>query len=124
MRIFKTRWFERWASKQRLSDRALVEAVREMEQGLVDADLGGNVYKKRIAQGGRGKSASVRTLLAFRLGNHTFYLYGFAKNKRANIAEDELRILKSLARELLAHDDETLEKLLKAKQLFEVLEDE
>lgn len=98
--------------------------VRALERGLVDADLGGNVYKKRIAQGGRGKSGSARTLLAFRAGDHTFYMYGFAKNKRANIADDELRVLKLLAKDLLSNDDKTIAKLLKAKELFEVLSDE
>ncbi len=39
--------------------------VEEMVKGLIDADLGGHVYKKRIALPGKGKSGSVRTLLRF-----------------------------------------------------------
>ena len=82
MRVFKTRWFHRWARKERLSDEALVSAVGEMEQGLIDADLGGNVYKKRVAFPGRGKSGSTRTIVAYRVEDKAFYMYGFAKNKR------------------------------------------
>jgi hypothetical protein len=49
MRIFKTRLFAKWARKEKLTDRLLQQAIHEMEQGLLDADLGGCVYKKRIA---------------------------------------------------------------------------
>ena len=54
--IYKTRWFDRWARKQNLSTRSLCEAVREMEAGLYEADLGGGLLKKRIARPGQGKS--------------------------------------------------------------------
>ena len=46
-RILKTRTFNRWLRKTLLTDTALLKAIDEMEQGLVDADLGGNIYKKR-----------------------------------------------------------------------------
>lgn len=55
-RVFKTRHFSRWMRKTELSDSALCVAVAEMEQGLIDADLGGGVVKKRVALPGRGKS--------------------------------------------------------------------
>lgn len=47
MRILKSRWFTKWAKKEGLTDWALKNALIEMEQGLIDADLGGHVYKKR-----------------------------------------------------------------------------
>ncbi len=43
MRVFKSRWFNKWAGKEKLTDVALLKAVEEMERGLVDADLGGYV---------------------------------------------------------------------------------
>ena len=48
-RVFKTRHFVRWMRKTALTDGALCQAVREMVDGLVDADLGGDVVKKRVA---------------------------------------------------------------------------
>jgi hypothetical protein len=45
-RVFKTRYFARWMRKTELTNSALCEAVAEMVQGLVDADLGGGVVKK------------------------------------------------------------------------------
>ena len=62
--ILKTRYFAKWMSKTELNDSALCKAVSEMERGLIDADLGGGVVKKRVALPGRGKSGSTRTLLA------------------------------------------------------------
>jgi hypothetical protein len=48
-RVFRTRTFTRWTRKAGLTGDALCEAVSEMAQGLVDADLGGHVVKKRVA---------------------------------------------------------------------------
>ena len=72
MRIFKTRLFHRWAADEKLSDETLKQAVDEISNGLVDANLGGSVYKKRVAIQGRGKSGGVRTLIAFRVEDKAF----------------------------------------------------
>ena len=60
-RVFKTRFFGRWARKSGLSDRALCRALQEMASGLIDADLGGGLVKKRIQLAGRGKRRGART---------------------------------------------------------------
>ena len=46
MQVFKTKWFQKWASKEGLGDEALLSAINEMANGLIDADLGGHVVKK------------------------------------------------------------------------------
>jgi len=61
MRIFKLKLFHKWADKEGLIDESLIKAIKEMEQGLIDADLGGHVYKKRVGIKGRGKRGGVRT---------------------------------------------------------------
>ncbi len=120
MRIFKTRWFNRWATKEKVTDETLRSALTEMERGLIDADLGGHVYKKRVSIQGKGKSGGVRTLVAFKLGNVAFFLYGFAKNKQANINDKELRALKLLAAELLSYDRRALGRAVSAGELIEI----
>ena len=85
-RILKTRTFNRWLRKTLLTDTALLKAIDEMEQGLVDADLGGNIYKKRVALPGRGKSGSTRTLIATNRQNRWFFMFGFEKNDKENIS--------------------------------------
>jgi len=92
MRIFKNKAFDKWAEKEGLGDDTLRAAVDEMERGLIDADLGGHVMKKRVAVSGRGKSRGVRTLLAYKSGDKAYFVYGFAKNARVNVSTDGLRI--------------------------------
>ena len=89
-RIFKTRYFARWMRKTELSDKALYSAVIEMTHGLIDADLGGGILKKRVGLSGRGKRGGARTLVATNKGNRWIFVYGFEKNDRANIADGEL----------------------------------
>ena len=100
--IIKTKKFDRWARKAALSDELLCQAVEEMLNGLVDANLGGGVFKKRVALPGRGKSGSVRTLLATNRNDRWFFLFGFEKNDRSNISKTELAALQSLADDLLS----------------------
>lgn len=100
-RVFTTRHFNRWARKTRLADDALCNAVAEMQQGLIDADLGGAVVKKRVALPGRGKSGSTRVLLATNKADRWFFVFGFEKNQQANITSTELQALRMLATDLL-----------------------
>lgn len=123
MQVFKNRAFNKWAAKEGLSDGALLCAVEEITQGLVDADQGGQVFKKRVAVAGRGKSGGVRTLLAYRAGNRAFFVYGFAKNTRANISDKELKALKLYADILLNYSRAELIKAVKHGVLTEVVND-
>ncbi|WP_428985003.1 type II toxin-antitoxin system RelE/ParE family toxin [Pseudomonas pudica] len=62
MEIFKRKDFARWQAAHRLSDEVLCKAVDEMCRGLVDASLGGELFKKRVAAHGAGKRGGYRTL--------------------------------------------------------------
>ena len=79
----------------------LLRAVEEMEGGLVDTDLGSNLYKKRIALAGRGKRSGARVIIASRLLKRWFFIFGFAKNEKSNISKDELLYLQETAKRLL-----------------------
>ena len=81
-RVFKTRPFTRWLRKTDLNDAALCQAVLEMERGLIDADLGGGVLKKRVALPGQGKSGSTRTLVATHQGDRWFFVFGFQRERQ------------------------------------------
>ncbi len=105
-------------------DKVLRTAVEELKNGLLDADLGGHVYKKRVGLGGRGKRGGVRTLIAFRIEKKAFFLYGFAKNSRADVSSKELKALRLLAGELLSYTDTALTKAVKAGELIEVISDD
>jgi len=123
LRIFKIRHFSRWMRKTELTDRQLCDAVTEMSQGLIDADLGGGIVKKRIGLTGRGKRGGVRTLIATNKGSRWFFVFGFEKNDRANIAEDELQALKDIAEQLLARTGRQLDESVEDGLLQEICHD-
>jgi len=112
MRIFKTKWFVRFTRKEAISDESLREAVKQIEAGNYDADLGAGVFKQRIARPGEGQSVGYRVILCFKLEERAFFVYGFAKSSRVNIAQDEKREFKKLAKILFATTDEQLELML------------
>jgi hypothetical protein len=122
-RVFKTRHFSRWVLKSNLTDAVLCAAVNEMLAGLIDADLGGDVVKKRVALPGRGKRGSARTLVATRKGNRWFYVFGFEKSERANVTPNELEALQALASTLLEMDSVQLNTAVEDGTLQEICHD-
>ena len=124
IRVFKTRHFSRWMRKTELTDHALCAAVVEMAQGLIDANLGGGVVKKRIGLASRGKRGGARTLVATNKGNKWFFVYGFEKNDRANIADDELQALQDVAAELLVRTGRQLDVAVEDGSLQEICHDQ
>ena len=121
--ILKTRTFHRWMRKTQLSNEALLMAIEEMNQGLVDADLGGNLYKKRVALPGRGKRGSTRTIIATNRENRWFFLVGFEKNEKDTITAGEFAYLQRAAQVLLGFSDAELQKAITIGELLEVNHD-
>ncbi|MFN6487289.1 MULTISPECIES: type II toxin-antitoxin system RelE/ParE family toxin [unclassified Nostoc] len=121
MIIYKTRWFDRWARKEGLNDLSLCTAVNEMTAGLYEADLGGGLFKKRIARSGQGKRGGFRTLVATNKGDCWFFVFGFLKNERSNINKKEEKALKKLASVLFSYTLEDLEKAKLEDELMEVI---
>jgi len=120
VRIFKNTWFVRYAGKEGISDNELKEAVNQLEVGQAEANLGGNVYKIRVARSGEGKSSGYRVIIMFKKGERAFYTYGFAKSKRANISEKELKAYKEAAKEFFSITDEQLDRQIKHGYLVEL----
>jgi hypothetical protein len=124
VRIFKVKKFARFQRRERVLDASLVAAVRDASRGLVDADLGGGLVKQRIARPGEGKRSGYRALMAYRRGQRTVFLLGFAKSERANVDEAELRELRAQAHAFLTLDDGALQALLVDADLVEVEHDD
>ncbi len=120
MSVFKTKAFDRFARRAGLADQKLLAAAREVAAGGFDADLGGGVFKQRVAREGAGKSGGLRTIILFRVGGHSFFVHGFAKKDKANISANELKALKLLAKTLLELKGAQVDLALKAGELLEV----
>lgn len=119
-RVFKTKWFQRFARKERIADAALLDAVQRAEKGQLDADLGGGVIKQRIARAGKGKSGGYRTIILYRRGERAVFMYGFAKGRRENIRADEEKEFKEAAKHVLALTEKQLAELVREGDFVEV----
>ena len=95
-----------------------------MIAGRIDADLGGGLVKKRVGLPGRGKRGGARTLVATNRGNRWFFVFGFEKNERANISDEELEALKDLAADLLVRAPQQLEAAIADGTLQEICHDD
>ena len=118
--VLKRQEFAKWQAKEGLSDAALCRAVQEMQDGLIDADLGGALYKKRVARSGSGKRGGYRVVLSARIGRRYVFLLGFSKNSRENITLDERRALQFAGRAFLAMTADALSKAIRIGVLVEV----
>jgi hypothetical protein len=120
VRIYKSRWFQRFARKEGIADAVLGEAVARAEKGQIDAGLGGEVVKQRISRPGQGRSKGYRAIIFFRRGAKAFFVYGFAKSQRGNIDDDEKEQFKEAAKHVLALTEKQLAELLKKGDFMEV----
>ena len=122
MRVFENKRFNRWARDQRITEAALCQAAKDVVEERMEADLGGYLFKKRIAGKGGGKSGGYRTIVGFRRGNsnRVLFLYGFAKNERPNITEREHEALSIAATNLINATDVQVAELIAENRLFEL----
>lgn len=124
MRVFKAKGFSKFARREGISDAKLCEAVKDAEDGKIDADYGGGVIKQRIARPNKGKSGGYRAIILFQIGHLAFFVHGFAKNDQANIDTSDEKDFKELAKRLLASTNEDLHALTASKQFSEVVCDD
>lgn len=123
MRVYKRKSFARFQRRERIDDDALAKAVRDIEAGVVDADLGGGLVKQRVARRGQGKRGGYRTILAFLSGSRAVFLYGFAKSDRDNIDAGELDQLRNQGRTWLRLSEDLIEEAIAESELQEVAYD-
>jgi hypothetical protein len=118
--IYKIAAFSEWAEEYNVSDELLFDTITEMQNGLFDTNLGGYVYKKRIPLDNKGKRGGARTIIAFKYNDKAFFIYSFAKNKKANISDKELKALKKLAKVYFSLTDKEITEALQLGNLIKV----
>jgi hypothetical protein len=117
------RAFRRWAIRVAVSRAELQDVAARLERGLIDANLGGNLYKQRIALPGRGRSGGARAIIATRFAGIVVFLYGFEKNERESVTEREIELYRGIARELLAMNENQTACALAEGVLWEVTDE-
>jgi hypothetical protein len=120
LEIYKTKKFEKLLRKTSLSDADLKKACIDMESGLIDADYGGHLYKKRIAIHGKGKSGGYRTIIGAKLGKSYFFLFMFAKGNKGSLDHKEEKAFKDLAKLIVSFSDEKISSMLLDGSLLKI----
>ncbi len=117
MKKLKTKWFSKWAKKQKISDAKLLRAIEDMQNNLSSVNLGGGLFKVRVASENSGKSSAYRTIVVYRKDDRAVMVYGFMKKERENLSSDELKSFKILAKDILKLNDEALTRAIE-KNVF------
>jgi hypothetical protein len=114
--VFASKPFIRFARRFGIDDEDLWDTVN----GAFDADLGGGVFKYRLAREGEGSSGGARALIALKIGKRAVLMFGFEKKDQANIRPDELRGYRKAAGIYLGYSEEEITEIVKEKALFEI----
>lgn len=115
-----TKEFSKWAGKQKINSEELFKALEELQSGNFDANLGSNIYKKRIKFTGQGKRRSGRTIICYKKNDRAIFIHGFNKNEKSNLSIKEFIALKEFAKILLSFSVDQLNIAIENGYLIEV----
>lgn len=87
----------------------ILEAIREIETVLIDADYGG------------GKSGGYRSIIAYRSESKCVFMYCFSKSNKENLDKNEVSEYKDAAGIYLALSEVEIVAALKNGELAEVI---
>jgi len=117
-RVFATKPFMRFARRFRIAN---VELWRAVNQDY-DADLGGGVFKFRLARRGEGARSGARVIVAMRVGQRIVLMHGFEKKDQTNINANELHAFRKASHVYLGYTEEQMTAIVRAKSLSEIME--
>jgi hypothetical protein len=117
LRVFASKPFMRFARRFGIGNEALWNTVN----GACDADLGGGVFKYRLAREGEGSSGGARALIAMKVGQRAVLMFGFEKRDLENIRPDESKEYRKAARIYLGYTEEEITAIVKQRALFEIV---
>jgi hypothetical protein len=111
--------------KERLSDATLCKPAREVLAGTLgagEADLGGGLFKKRLARPGGGKSGGFRAIVAYRppRTDRILVAYAFAKNAASTLTPQGHEALSKVAQAFVTASNKQLAQLLASGDVSEV----
>ncbi len=124
MERLKTKWFEKWAKKQKISDRRLLTAIENMQNNLSSISLGSGLYKVRVASERSGKSSSYRAIVVYRKNDRAVIIYGFMKKEQDNLSPEELKSFKTMSKDILKLSKEALEQAIEKSVFIKIGEND
>ncbi|MBK6607497.1 MAG: type II toxin-antitoxin system RelE/ParE family toxin [Leptospiraceae bacterium] len=122
MKKYKSRWFQKWANKNHLSDKALIDSIQDLKENKGTVKLGFNLFKVRVSSRNQGKRGAFRTIVVYVSDVRSIYVFGFSKNELDNISNKELEDFKELARTYTNMNEKEIKILLEQDSIFELEE--
>lgn len=117
MDIYLTKTFLAFTKRNPLDEARIRLSAYEISCHQYEANLGGNIYKKRIPRPGSGKRSSYRALVASDIKLKCFFMQGYAKNEQQSLPRIELQTLKARANVLFNYSIYQLHQLVKCNEL-------
>lgn len=120
MYSLKTKWFSKWAKKHDVSNGHLLEVIENMKQNLSSVNLGGGLFKVRVASLDGGKSSGFRTIIVYRENDRSVIVYGFTKKEKDSLDKSELRNFKKMSKDILNLTEEEIKTAIKNEVFIEI----
>ncbi len=118
----KTKWFHKWSEKNSISNKNLLKAIENISKNYGIVNLGGGLYKVRVARSGQGKRGSFRTIIVYKESDRAIFIYGFSKSEKDNLDRDELKYLRKLAKDLLIIKKSAYLRMIKSGDFISIKE--
>lgn len=122
MKVYLLDIFSKDIKKEDVSNIELIATAKEVVEGLYDAKLGHNFYKKRIALNNKGKRSSARTIVTIVINNSVIFLHYFKKNEKSNIKKSHQADLKKISIAFQGLDGNGINMLIEQSHLIEIKE--
>ena len=119
----KTKWFNKWAKKNSISDKVLIQTTELIPKNLNVVSLGSGLFKVRTPRIGKGKSGGYRTIIVYKEKDRAIFVYGFSKSDKSSLDKQELIYFKLLANDLLSISKEEYLKQEKLGNFFRLGEE-
>ena len=74
----------------------------------------------RVASENGGKSSAYRTIVVYREDERAVMVYGFMKKEQENLSSDELKSFKTLSKDILRLNDESLIRAIEKNVFVEI----
>lgn len=117
LRVFAFKDVVRFVRKFHIPD----EGVWNVVHAQPDADLGGGLYKYRIARPGEGSRGGGRVLVALKIESRAILMFAWERKDMENIKPNELKAYREVARMYLGYSDAQMTKLVKDRVLVEII---
>jgi len=95
MKKLSTKWFKKWSKKVGLTNQDLLEAIKNLEDGLSTTDIGSHLFKVRVKREYSGKVQGSEQLLFIKKMTKQFFYMDLERMKNRILTKLNCNISKN-----------------------------